>query len=254
MKTPNIRSAELLAAYSRNPSIELRNQLVKSNAGLVRKVAHQISRQSAEPYEDLEQVGYIGLILAIERFDSAKGYAFSSFAVPYIRGEILNFLRDRSSTIKIPRRWQELHRRGKKVRKGLTVTLGHPPQEIEVARSLGVSLEEWRECKGAVQNRRLLSLDATVNKEMENSLTLEETLADPRDRTRQHWQEEQLQLQGAMSQLDSKTQAALEFVFLRDLSRKEAAKCLGVSTITITRHLQKGINQLVSQLQPSTAV
>lgn len=251
MKTQNVRSAELLATYSRSRSIELRNQLVNINAGLVRKVAHQISRQSAEPYEDLAQVGYIGLILAIERFDGRKGYAFSSFAVPYIRGEILNFLRDRGTTIKIPRRWQELYRKGKKMRRSLAVTLGCQPSESEVARSLGVSLQEWRECKGAVQNRRLLSLDASVNKEMDNSLTLEETLADPRDRTQQSWQEDRLQLQGAMSQLDRKTQAALEFVFLRDLSRKDTAKHLGVSTITVSRHLQKGINQLVSQLQPA---
>ncbi|MBD2578320.1 sigma-70 family RNA polymerase sigma factor [Oscillatoria sp. FACHB-1406] len=249
MKTPNFRIAELLASYARNPSIELRNQLVKLNTGLVRKVAYQISRQSAEPYEDLSQVGYIGLILAIERFDGRKGYAFSSFAIPYIRGEILNFIRDRSTTLKIPRRWQELYRKGKKVRGELALSLGYQPSEDGVARALGVTPQEWRECKSAAQNRFLVSLDATASKDTDNSLPLEEILADPRDRARQAWQEDRLQLQGAMSQLDRKTQDAIEFVYLRDLSRKEAAKQLGVSTITVSRHLQKGINQLALQLQ-----
>ncbi|HEY9861867.1 MAG TPA: sigma-70 family RNA polymerase sigma factor, partial [Candidatus Obscuribacterales bacterium] len=91
---------ELLVAYHQNPSVSLRNQLVRLNAGLVRKIAHQVSHQCAEPYEDLEQIGHLGLIRAIERFNPSQGCAFSSFAVPYIRGEMLHFLRDRGNTVK----------------------------------------------------------------------------------------------------------------------------------------------------------
>jgi len=254
MKAQLTRTAELLSLYTRNPSIELRNQLVQLNAGLVRKIARQISRQSAEPYEDLQQVGFMGLIRAIERFNLRKGCAFSSFAVPYIRGEILNFLRDKGSAIRIPRRWQELYRRSKKLRSELAIVLGHQPSEAEMAEALEVSLQEWRECRTAVRNRLLLSLDATVDRETEGSVRLEETLADPRDRTRQHWQEERWQLQGAIDQLEGTTQAAIECIFLRNLSRKEAARQIGVSPITITRHVQKGVSQLVSLLQPPVAV
>ncbi len=67
---------ELLIFYHRNPNIALRNQLVELHVGLVRKIAHQFSHQCAEPYEDLEQIGYFGLIRAIERFDPNQGYAF----------------------------------------------------------------------------------------------------------------------------------------------------------------------------------
>ncbi|MEO0410055.1 MAG: sigma-70 family RNA polymerase sigma factor, partial [Cyanobacteria bacterium P01_A01_bin.135] len=101
------KSIELLMEYYRNPSVKLRNQLVQLNVGLVRKIAHRISHQCAEPYEDLEQIGHIGLIRAIERFDPTQGCAFSSFAVPYIRGEMLHFLRDRGSSVRVPRRWQD---------------------------------------------------------------------------------------------------------------------------------------------------
>ena len=80
---------ELLRSYHHNPSIKLRNRLVQLHTGLVRKMAHKFSHQCNEPYEDLEQIGYFGLIRAIERFDPSQGYAFSSFAVPYIRGEML---------------------------------------------------------------------------------------------------------------------------------------------------------------------
>ena len=249
----NYHGMELLVAYSRNPSLKLRNKLVHLNAGLVRQVAHRVSKQCAEPYEDLEQLGYIGLIRAIERFDPEQGRAFSSFAIPYIRGEMLHYLRDKGSAMKIPRRLQELYTKGKKLRKKLTATLGRLPNDTEMANQLGVSIKEWNECQLAVQNRMLLSLDAMVTQALDCSVTVGETLADPKHQARQKLQEDRLQLQGAMSQLEDKTKTAIEFVFLRDLPRKEAAKRIGISPMTVTRHLQKGIEQLGQILEPQAA-
>ncbi len=244
---------ELLIAYYRNPSIAIRNQLVKLNIGLVRKIAHRVSRQCAEPYEDLEQIGCLGLIRAIERFNPHQGCAFSSFAVPYIRGEMLHFLRDSASMVKIPRRWQDLRQEGERVRKRLASTLGRPPKEPEIAKELRVSVQEWRECKMASENRLPLSLDASVGQMVDCTVTLGDTLPDLRYQIQQYMEEDRQQLQGALSQLEEKTQAAIEFVFLRELPRKEAAKEIGVSPMTVTRHLHRGINQLVSLLQPQTA-
>lgn len=249
----SLHSMELLVTYSRNPSLELRNHLVKINAGLVRQVAHRISRQCAEPYEDLEQIGYLGLIRAIERFNPHQGCAFSSFAIPYIRGEMLHYLRDRGSIMRIPRRWQELYAKGKKIKKQLSLSLGHSPKEKEIARALGVSLQEWSECQLALQNRLLVSLDATVVQINEGCLTFGETLPDPHCQTQRYWEEERLQLQRAMSQLEDKTKAAIECVFLKDLPRKEAAKEIGISPMTVTRHLQKGIEQLGILMNPQAA-
>ncbi|MBR8830264.1 MAG: RNA polymerase sigma-F factor [Chroococcopsis gigantea SAG 12.99] len=237
-------SAELLSAYARNPSLKLRNQLVELNIGLVRQVAHRISHQCSEPYEDLEQIGYVGLIRAIERFNPSQGCAFSSFAIPYIRGEILHYLRDKGSVMRIPRRWQELYTKGKKLRKHLAVVLGRHPKEKEIANSLGVSLDEWHECQLAIQNRLLVSLDINVNQCSEGYISFGDTLPDLKCQTQRRWEDERLQLQRAMTQLDTKTKAAIECVFLRDLPRKEAAKEIGISPMTVTRHLQKGIEQL----------
>lgn len=244
------RGIELLIAYYNNPSIAIRNQLVRLNAGLVRKIAHRVSQQCTEPYEDLEQIGYLGLIRAIERFNPHQGCAFSSFAVPYIRGEMLHFLRDKGGVVKIPRRWQELQQEGQKVRKELTDTLGRAPKDTEIAQALRVSLQEWCESKAATQNRLPLSLDATVGQMVDYPITLGDTLADQRSVNQQHLEEDRQQLEGALSQLEEKTQAAIEFVFLRELPRKEAAKRIGVSPMTVTRRLERGINQLVSILQP----
>jgi RNA polymerase sigma-B factor len=246
-------SIELLITYFRNPSPKLRNQIVEINAGLVRQVAHRISHQCAEPYEDLEQIGYLGLIRAIERFNPQQGCAFSSFAIPYIRGEMLHYLRDKGSVMRIPRRWQELFAKGKKLRKQLTVSLGRTPKEEEIAKALGISLHEWHECQLALQNRLMVSLDASVNHVHEGFLTFGETLPDPRCHAQLKLEEERMQLQKAMSELEDKTKAAIEYVFLRDLPRKEAAKAIGISPMTVTRHLQKGIEQLSTILSPQVA-
>ena len=245
---------EMLISYHKNPSVTMRNKLVQLNAGLVRKVAHRISHQCAEPYEDLEQIGYFGLIRAIERFDPSQGCAFSSFAIPYIRGEMLHFLRDKSSIVKVPRRWQELYNEGEKLRKDLVVQLGRTPKDSEIAQALKVSVQEWRESQLAAQNRQPLSLDATVcHQQIDCPVSLAETLPDSRYQTFQYLEEDRQQLQGAMNQLEEKTRAAIECVFLRELPRKEAAKRIGVSPMTVTRHLQKGIDQLVTLLHPQAA-
>lgn len=244
----NLRSVELLTAYFRNPSLSIRNELVTLNAGLVRQVAHRMSCQCSEPYDDLMQIGYLGLIRAVERYNPHHGYAFSSFAIPYIRGEILHYLRDRGSTLRIPRRWQELHAKSKKLRKELTNQLGRPPYDSEIAKGLGVSVQEWEECQLALQNRMLVSLDATFRQNQDVSVTFGEILPDERYHEQQKQAEDRHQLEAAMSKLESKTKAALECVFLMDLPRKETAKHIGMSPMTVTRHLQKGIETLETLL------
>ncbi|MGA1622935.1 MAG: sigma-70 family RNA polymerase sigma factor, partial [Synechocystis sp.] len=183
-----IRCLELLSRYAQQPSITLRNELVKMNTGLVRRVAHQLSRQCVEPYEDLEQVGFLGLIRAIERFEPKQGTAFSSFAIPYIRGEMLHYLRDKSSVLRIPRRWQELHSKGKSVSKQLARQLERPPTAQEIANALSIPIAEWQECQSIFKQRFLVSLDRVISPRTpsrstnsdSNSLTFLETLPEER--------------------------------------------------------------------------
>ncbi len=255
MATQSVRFQvmELLIAYHRNPSVDVRNQLVRLNIGLVRKIAHRVSQQCAESYEDLEQIGFLGLIRAVERFNPHEGCAFSSFAVPYIRGEMLHYLRDHGSLVKIPRRWQELQQEGHRVTKELAASLGRLPKDAEMAQALKISLKEWQQCKLATQNRLPLSLDATVTQTVDYPTTLADMLPDGRDEALQHREEDRQQLQGAISQLEEKTQVAIECVLLRGLPRREAAKRIGVSPMTVSRYVKRGVNELVSLLEPQTS-
>ncbi|MEM9447701.1 MAG: RNA polymerase sigma factor SigF [Cyanobacteria bacterium P01_E01_bin.6] len=244
------RSIELLIEYKHSPSSVLRNRLVQLNSGLVRKIAFQISNQCSEPYEDLAQIGYLGLIRAIERYDPTQGCAFSSFAVPYIRGEMLHFLRDRSCTVRVPRRLQDLQSKGQKVQADLTRVSGDQPTDSEIAAALEVSIDDWRQAQLAAQNRLPLSLDAMVGYHCESSITLGETLIDPKYQSLQYMEEDRQQLQGAMNQLEEKTRAIIECVFFKGLSRKEVAERIGVSPITVTRRIQAGIQQMMQLLNP----
>ena len=244
---------ELLVTYHSYPSLKLRNKIVQLNSGLVRQVAYRLSRQCSEPFEDLEQIGFLGLIQSVERFDPHQGRAFSSYAIPYIRGEILHYLRDRGGTVRIPRRWQELYNRGQTLTKQLTVKLDRQPTQQELASALEVSIEELNECQLAMQNRMLVSLDATAGQMFDTTVTLGEMIPDSWDCTRQEWRDELGQLEGALEQLEDRTKTAIEYVYLRDASRKDTAKSIGMSPMTVTRHLKKGIEQLQTILEPEAA-
>jgi RNA polymerase sigma-B factor len=235
---------ELLSLYQKSPTPEVRNRLVELNFGLVRKEAHHWIHQCTENYEDLLQVGAIGLIHAIERFDMSKGHAFSSFAMPYIRGEIQHYLRDKSPSVRIPRRWQTLQRQAIVYSRQFQVQYNRQPMDCEIAAKLDLSLAEWQEIKLALQNRTLLSLDAPITDEDNGGASLGDLVPDHRYRSFQLAQEDQIRLQQCLKGLEQCTRQVLEFVFLYDLTQKETAERLGISAVTVSRRLKKGLSSL----------
>jgi RNA polymerase sigma-B factor len=236
--------AELLQQYQQAPDPALRNRLVQMNIGLVRREAHRWVHQSGETYDDLMQVGSLGLIRAIERFDLLKGYAFSSFAIPYIRGEIQHYLRDRGTAMRIPRRWQSLAHQAHKAIRGLQLELHRQPTDGEIAAALEISITEWQEVKLATRNRSPLSLDAPVIDEDNSSASLGELLPDPKYRSFQLAEEDRIRLQQSLHQLENRTREILEFVFLHDLTQKETAERLGISAVTVSRRVKQGLKRL----------
>lgn len=238
------QSLRLLREYQLYGAAEIRNQLVQLNFGLVRKEAHHWVNQCTESYEDLLQVGCIGLIRAIERFDIGKGSAFSSFAIPYIRGEIQHYLRDRGCSVRIPRRWLALRQQSVEITQNLRVKLNRQPTDAEIALALEISLAEWQEIKLAHQNREPLSLDTPVRDAEEGTTSLGELVPDPKYRSFQLAQEDQIRLQQALAHLEQRTRDVLEFVFLHDLTQKEVAERLDISVVTVSRRVKKGLDSL----------
>lgn len=237
-------SLQLLQSYHKTGQPELRNQIVELNFGLVRKEAHHWVNQCSESYDDLLQVGCLGLIRAIERFEPTKGNAFSSFAIPYIRGEIQHYLRDKGCSVRIPRRWQELRQQAKGVTRRLREELNRQPTDAEIAKALNVSAREWQEIKLAAKNREPLSLDMPMGGEEDSSTSLGELVPDAKYRSFQLAQEDRIRLHQALLQLEDRTRSVLEFVFLHDLTQKEVAERLGISVVTVSRRLKKGLELL----------
>lgn len=246
LKSENL---ELLRQYQQSPSHQLRNQLVKLNVGLVRKEVYHWLNRCTETYDDLLQVGCIGLIRAIERFDISKGRAFSSFAIPYIRGEIQHYLRDKSPSLRIPRNWLAMDRQATKVIQDLRVKLRRKPTDLEVASALDISLEQWQEIQLACRNRAPLSLDAPVQDETNGTTCLGELVPDSQYRSFQLAQEDQIRLQQALAKLEEGTRKVLEFVFLCDLTQKETAERMGISAVTVSRRIKKGLKSLQKIMQ-----
>jgi len=236
--------SQLLREYQQSRSEKVRNQVVQLNFGLVRKEAYYWINQCNESYEDLLQVGSIGLIRAIEKFELSKGNAFSSYPMPYIRGEIQHYLRDKGVTIKIPRRWLALQQQAVGLSRSLQEQYNRPPTNRELAVALKISLSEWQEIKLAWINRAPLSLDVTMQDQEEGSTCLGELVPDSNYRSFQLAQEDQIRLQQALIQLEKRTREVVECVFLYDLTQKQVAEHLGISVVTVSRQVKKGLNLL----------
>jgi len=232
---------EILQAYRANSSIKLRNQLVNLNIGLVRREAYHWKNQCQESFEDLMQVGSIGLINAIERFDVSKGNAFSSFAVPYIKGEIQHYLRDKSPTVKMPRAWLAVYNQGCKVIRNKLAETGREASSQEIANELGISVSEWYDIKLACQNRSPISLDTPIDQSEDSSTSIGDLVTDQKYQSFQLAQEDSIRLQQALDLLEDRTREVVEFVFLKEFTHREVAEILGISAVTVSRQLKKGL-------------
>lgn len=142
-------------------STKERNSLAEANKKLVHKVVHRAKSTCREPYEDLFQIGYIGLLKAADRFDAATGNAFSSFAIPYIQGEIQHFLRDQWQLIKVPRTALETKAKVKRLQRNLA-SLGRETDASQIALGLGIKHEAWQSLD-AIDSNLAISLDELIH-------------------------------------------------------------------------------------------
>jgi RNA polymerase sigma-B factor len=131
-----------------------------------------------------------------------------------------------------------------KLTQELQVKLKRQPTDAEIAEGLGITETEWSQVKLAGCNRSLLSLDAPVQDEDFGTTCLGELVPDSRYRSFQLAQEDQIRLQQALAKLEEGTRKVLEFVFLYDLTQKETAERLGISAVTVSRRVKKGLNLL----------
>src|SRR3954471_6925147 len=141
-------TGRLMSAYREGGDERARTRLVELYMPLVEALAHRHERRGAE-HEDLVQAGSIGLLHAIDRFDPKRGDEFVAFAVPTVAGEMKRHLRDRASTVRLPRRLHEASMRLPAVREELTTKRGRPPTADELAAELGVTHQDLARMQSA---------------------------------------------------------------------------------------------------------
>ncbi len=215
-------------------------QLCEKNGGLVRSIAARFMGRGAE-YEDLIQLGSIGMLRAIRTFDEERGCAFSTYAVPLIMGEIKRFLRD-DGLIKVGREQKRIGAVLLSAREKYISEHGVEPPISVIAEAAGVSGEEAAVALEAVSPVTMLS-DPVFDDE---SASIEQTLADEGECERTF---DRIALSDAISKLTPLWRQIVVCRYFRDMSQQRTADLLGLSQVKISREEKKLLAFLRTQMQ-----
>lgn len=226
---------QLILASQQGDTVS-RDSLVSNNTRLVWSVVQRFLNRGYE-LEDLFQIGCIGLLKAVDKFDLSYDVKFSTYAVPMIIGEIQRFLRD-DGMIKVSRSLKELANKVRKTRDHLAKTLNHVPTIQEIATELGVEPEEIIFAQEA--NRLPTSIHETVYENDGDPITLMDQIADD---VESNWFDK-LALREAIHRLNKREQLIVYLRYYKDHTQSEVAERLGVSQVQVSRLEKKIISKM----------
>jgi RNA polymerase sigma-B factor len=218
--------------------------LVTRYAGLVQSCARRYHR-SPEPAEDLVQVGYVGLLNAINNFDARHGQSLGAYAAPCITGEIKRHFRDRRWQIRVPRQAQELLLEMRTAEEVLTQQVGRTPDDSELARHLGVPEDDVLEARQADLAFAAYSLDASLSDDDAYS-PLADVLGED-DPALTH----AVDMEAVYAHLDQLPEREQRILFLRfygNLTQEQISDRLGISQMHVSRLLKRALSYLRAQI------
>ena len=228
-----------------------RERLVLDYLPLVRRLCRRFYR-SGEPLDDLMQVGTIGLLKAINKFDPELGTKFVSYAIPVIVGEIKNYFRDHGWSVKLPRKLQRQKLAVDRAVVVLTQKLGHIPTAPEIAQTTGFSVEEVYETFELERCGKPLSLDAQYEgNDSEDVSTILDYLGD-RDPDMEALADK-LDLEAALGGLDSREHAIIYWKFYSGLTQSAISQRLGISQMHVSRLQRNALTKLKLTLLDQSA-
>jgi|688.fasta_scaffold106249_2 RNA polymerase sigma factor (sigma-70 family) len=247
------RNAALMAAYQHCRSTTNRNALIHANLPLVWRVARQESQRSGHSFEDLSQEGCLGLIKAVERFDPGRGHSLSTAAVPWIRGAIRHYLRDRSHPISGSHHLLDLHRRGQALQHEREQQGLEPLPAEALAAALGCSLERWQLALARRRSLQLASLEQPqIDDEGELSCLMEQ-LSDTRASelyARVIGWEQRRHLWRVLRRLERRQRRLILGRLLQNLTWRQLAEGSGLSPKVVQRRGERLLLELRQQLMP----
>jgi len=229
--------------YRRTRSRRLRNELIETHRGFAEYLARRFSDRG-EPLDDLRQVALVGLLKAVERFEPERGLSFTTFAGPTIVGELKRHFRDRTWSVRVPRRLQELSLRIERSRAELGQQLGRAPTPGEIAANLDVSEEQVLEGMEAASLYRIGSLDIPASDRDELTAgdrvgSLDDALGHVEDRA---------VVREMVASLPAREQRIVYLRFFEGLTQAEIAERVGVSQMHVSRLLNRSLEALGHQI------
>lgn len=230
-----------VTAVAERPAADAED-LVVGHAALARSLARRFAGRG-EPVEDLEQVAYLGLVLAARRFDPTCGVAFSTFAHVTVLGELKRHFRDKAWSMRVPRRLKEMYLRAKEARDLLAQQLGHSPTVAQIAASIDATDEEVIEAMEAGSSFWLDSLDRPCAEEEADPA---DQLADVEDGY-ERWLDLK-DLADQLPALSGRDRLVLKMLYVEGRTQREAAAALGVSQMQVSRLHARTIRLLRSRL------
>jgi len=244
-----IASAELFARWQDHGDPRAREELVTRFLPLARKLARRYSG-AHEPFDDLLQVASLGLVKAIDRYDTSRGTAFSSFAVPTILGELKRYFRDLGWSVHVPRGAQELALKVEEGRQQLMSRTGRPPSVPELAEYLELSIEDVLEALETAGAHHTASMDSPREDGEEDSGTLADAFGLVDDRF--ELVDAKVTIAEAARHLGARERRVLLLRFVEDLTQSQIAEMIGVSQMQVSRILRRALEQLreLTQAEP----
>ncbi len=231
----------LLRRYHEDGDLQAREQLIEQYMSLVRSLARRYSYRG-EQLEDLVQIGAIGLIKAIDRFDLERGVELTTYATPNIIGEIKRHFRDKGWSVRVPRGLQELNVQLSRLVEQLTVQLARSPTIPELAKAAGVEEEEVLEALESGRAYTSLSLSVGGGGGGDDDLDPLESLG-----TEEHEyevSEDRAVLAPGFKALDERERKILQLRFFEGLTQSQIAQQVGISQMHVSRLIRRSLEKI----------
>ncbi|MET7738471.1 RNA polymerase sigma factor SigF [Streptomyces sp. NPDC005402] len=219
-----------------------RNTLIEMNMSLVRFAAGRFRSRGPEEMEDIVQVGMIGLIKAIDRFELTREVEFTSFAIPYIVGEIKRFFRDTTWAVHVPRRLQEARVQLARATEELRSRLGRTPTVKELSELMSLPEEEVREARLASNGYNSSSLDAAISGDEDGESALADFIGT--DDRALELVEDFHTLAPMIAALNERDRQIIHMRFVEELTQAQIGERLGVSQMHVSRLLSRTLARL----------
>jgi RNA polymerase sigma-B factor len=248
METAPVTAEELTKAMARMPVDDprrppLRDRVIEAWLPLARHLAARYNGRG-EPADDLLQTAVVGLIKAVDRYDADRGVEFTGFAIPTILGEVKRHFRDRTWSVRVPRRTQELRMAITDANNALMHTLGRSATVADIAAHLKITEEEVLEGLEGARAYSATSLSTPVA--ADESMSLGDTLGE--DEHEYELTELRMVLGVAMAHLDEREQTILSLRFYGNMTQSDIAARIGVSQMHVSRLITRALAKLHTEL------